>query len=412
MSRKLADWLKYIEAVHTAEIALGLDRVGMVAARLDLLEPTCPVITIGGTNGKGSCVAGLEAIYRAAGYKVAAFTSPYLLRLNEEIRVDRIEATDAAICEALAAIEAARGDIPLTVFEFKTLAALWLFSRQNQPDVMLLEVGLGGRLDAVNIIAADVAIVASIAIDHADRLGATRELIAREKAGIFRPGKPAVCGEIAPPETLLQHAVETGTPLYRVGEAFHYREQPGSWEWQSEKNHFTGLPRPPLLLQNMATVLMAVELLQARLPVARAAIDQALATVTLTGRMQIIPGEITQILDVSHNPAAAAQLAEKLRTLPCQGKTIAVFAMLGDKDITATVQEISAEVDEWYVAPLAVKRGATAAMLTGAIAKAGVEAVKVFDAIATAYEAAMQSALVGDRVVVFGSFYTVAAVLA
>jgi dihydrofolate synthase/folylpolyglutamate synthase len=409
----LSEWIKYVESVHTAEIELGLDRVGTVAERLNLLQLDCPVIIIGGTNGKGSCVAGLEAIYMAAGYKVAAFTSPYLIRLNEEVRINREEATDQDLCAAFEKIEAVRGDVALTVFEYKTLAALSIF-KQSQPDVILLEVGLGGRLDAVNILNADVAIVSSVAIDHADRLGATRELISREKAGIFRAGKPAVCGDYFPPRPLLQYAHSENVPLFCQGEdfSFHHEEEESDWGWQSKKTRYMNLPLPKLLLQNMSTVLMAIELLQEKLPVARAAIDTAFATVTLPGRMEVLPGNVTRIFDVSHNPAAAELLAEKLKSLPCAGKTHVVFSMLADKDIVGTVRMIKESVDEWYIAALPVKRGTPVDILEEALAKADVKNIKSYRDVSHAYHAAMDEAKIGDRIVVFGSFYTVAAVMA
>jgi dihydrofolate synthase/folylpolyglutamate synthase len=409
--KTLAEWLKYIESVHSVEIELGLARVGILAARLNLLKPDCPVILIGGTNGKGSCVAGLEAIYIAAGYAVAAFTSPYLLRLNEEVRINRQEAEDADFCNAFEKIEAVRGDIPLTVFEYKTLAALEIFQKAK-PDVMLLEVGLGGRLDAVNIIDADVAIVSSVAVDHADRLGATRELISREKAGIFRAGKPAVCGDLLPPRPLLQYAYSENVPLFCQGVDFSFTQANATWGWQSKKTQYADLPLPTLLLQNMATVLMAVELLQEKLPVQRKAIDEALASVKLPGRMEVLPGDVTQVFDVSHNPAAAELLAEKLKLLPCQGKTLAVFSMLADKDIVGTVQVIKDRIDDWYIAALPVKRGTPIDILEEALTKAEVKNSKTYHDVIHAYHAAMLDAKTGDRVVVFGSFYTVAAVMA
>jgi dihydrofolate synthase/folylpolyglutamate synthase len=408
--KTLSEWVDYIASVHTADIALGLDRVSVVAERLSVLNPSCPVIMVAGTNGKGSCVAGLLAIYRAEGYLVAAFTSPYLIRLNEEFKVNGLEVSDADLCHAFASIEAVRGDTLLTVFEFKTLAALIIFKKAD-PDVMLLEVGLGGRLDAVNIINADVSVVTSIAIDHADRLGDTRELIGYEKAGIFRKDKPAVCGDFLPPLSVKNYANEVGTTLYCQGVDFSFQQKNSTWGWRSSTTHYENLPRPVLTLQNMSTVLMTVELLQKKLPVNRLAIDNAFKEVSLAGRIEIFPGDITQIFDVSHNPAAAELLAEKLKTLSCSGKTYAVFSMLADKDILGTLQVMKDVIDDWFVAPLGVKRGASIETLELALKKADIKNITSLADIPTAFDIALLNAKLGDRVVVFGSFYTVASSL-
>jgi dihydrofolate synthase/folylpolyglutamate synthase len=408
--KTLAEWCAYIATVHALPMELGLTRVREVARRLKVLTPSASVITVGGTNGKGSCVAGLEAVYRAAGFRTGAFTSPYLLRLNEEIRVAGVAVDDDAFCTAFGRIEAARGDIVLTVFEFNTLAALLIF-QEAQVDVLLLEVGLGGRLDAVNIIDADVAVVTSIAIDHALWLGDTRELIGCEKAGIFRSGKPVVCGDFSPPQTLLQAARALDAPLYCQSQDFHFAPHQNSWVWQSQKNAFADLPLTSLALQNMATVLMTVELLQQRLAVSRQAIDTGLQQVKLTARIQVLTGDITQIFDVAHNPAAAQWLADKLKILFCGGKTRAVFSMLADKDIGATLQVIKNYIDEWHIAALPVARGASLEILQHAFQQEKITSLKSYADVAQAYQAAFSTSKTGDRVVVFGSFYTVAAVI-
>jgi dihydrofolate synthase / folylpolyglutamate synthase len=406
----LEEWVSYISSLHTVAIELGLERVKAVAERMGLLEPGCAVISIAGTNGKGSCVAGLEAVYLAAGYRVGAFTSPYLLRLNEEIRIQGKEIDDDTFCQAFSEIEAARGEISLTPFEFNTLAALKIF-KQSALDIMLLEVGLGGRLDAVNIIDADLAVVTSIAIDHADWLGNTRELIAREKAGVFRAGKPVVCGDASPPQSLLNIAKELGAPLFCQKKDFRFTQQKNTWDWASEKTCYENLPLTVLALQNMATVMMAVEVMQTQLPVTRAAIDQALLKVELPARIQIIPGKVTKIFDVSHNPAAAEFLANKLQTIPCTGKTRAVFSMLVDKDIVGTIQVMKNLIDDWYIAALPVQRGTAIGMLQETFRKAKVEKVKSHPDIVRAYQSALDDSKDGDRVIVFGSFYTVAGVI-
>jgi dihydrofolate synthase/folylpolyglutamate synthase len=407
----LAEWVSFISKVHAQEMELGLERVKEVAARLGLLSPRCPVITIGGTNGKGSCVAGLEAVYRSQGYNVAAFTSPYLIRLNEEIRISGKEASDEDFCAAFAKINTARGEIPLTIFEFNTLAALEIF-HNAAIDVILLEVGLGGRLDAVNIIDADLAIVSSIALDHVHVLGDTRDLIAIEKAGIFRADRPAVSGDFDPPLSLLQRAEEIKAHLYCQARDFHFTENENSWDWQSPRVTYQHLPLPSLALQNMSTVLMAVEFLQSKLPVTRQALDEAFKTVTLLGRIQIFAGAVTQIFDVSHNPAAASLLAKQLSAIPCAGKTHAVFSMLADKDIVGTVQAINELVDDWYIAALPVPRAAPLSILQESFFKAKLDKqIKAYPDVAQAYQAAIDAAKSGDRIVVFGSFYTVAEVI-
>lgn len=399
----LSSWLDWIGSVHNKEIDLGLDRIHHVADRLGLLTPTCKVIIVGGTNGKGSVVAGLEAIYLAAGYRVGAFTSPYLFVHNEEVRLNGTQADDDSFCRAFEMIESARADVSLTPFEYHTLAALIIFA-EAKLDVMILEVGLGGRLDAVNVMNADASIVTSIGIDHVDWLGDTREKIAVEKAGIFRKGKPAICGDDLPPATLIESARAIGANFYQQGKDFQFEEFPDHWSWQQLKN----LPRNHLLTQNMSTVLMAVTLLQPLLPVSEDAIRQGLKNATLPGRIQIVTGPVTEIYDVSHNPHAAAVLAKRLHTMPCAGKTFAVFSMLNDKDIAGTIAAMRNVMDEWFIAPLTGKRAATLEKLQASFTD---ETVNCADTIKDAYQAACQRARPGDRIIIFGSFYTVAAVM-
>jgi dihydrofolate synthase/folylpolyglutamate synthase len=407
----LTQWCAYIATVHELPMQLGLERVREVASRLNLLEPSASVITVVGTNGKGSTVAGLEAIYIAQGYKVGAFTSPYLLRLNEEIRVQGEEIDDARLCAAFERIETARKEITLTVFEFNTLAALLIF-KAAQSDVIILEVGLGGRLDAVNIIDADVAVVTSIAIDHAALLGATRELIAGEKAGIFRHAKPVVCGDFSPPETLRARAHALSAPFFCAKEDFHFHATAEAWGWKSKKNHFENLPLPSLALQNMSTVLMTVEVMQARLPVTRATLDSAFKKIKLPGRVQVLPGAVTKIFDVAHNPAAVQFLAEKIALQKFSGKTHAVFSMLADKDIRGALQEIKHLIDAWHIAELSTARAAPLDKIRAALAAENIEAVMEYADIAAAYASALALTRAGDCVIVFGSFYTVAVVYA
>lgn len=401
----LNEWLNKIQSIHVIGMDLSLERVAEVAKRLNITKPTCPVITIAGTNGKGSCVAGLEAIYRTAGYKVGTFTSPILFRHNEYIRIDGKELSDTTFCEAFVQIERLRGDITLTPFEFNALAAFYIFTH-SPLDVWLLEVGLGGRYDATNVIDADIAIVTSIGIDHVEWLGDTREKIAYEKAGIFRNNKPAICGDIDPPQTLMDYAQQIQARLFCQQQQFGFTKQASNWSWWSEKNKFEHLPLTKLALQNMSTVLMAVELLQDKLPVTLLTLETALATVDLTGRIQVFPGKISNILDVSHNPASAKFLANWLAENPCSGKTRAVFSMLGDKDIAGTIEVIQDFIDEWYVFTLATKRAATKAQLLDSFQ----QKVKknFYDSACEAYKAAHQASREFDRVIVFGSFHTVA----
>ncbi len=408
--KHIQDWLGWIKSHHKKTMDLGLERVAKVAERLNLLQPNCPVITVAGTNGKGSCVAGLEAIYLAAGYRVGAFTSPYLFRINEEIRIQGKEIGDEKLCQAFACIEKALDDVTLTPFEFITLAALAIFQQANL-DICILEVGLGGRLDAVNIINADVAVVASIAIDHADVLGDTREAIAREKAGIFRAHKPAVCGDFSPPNTLIDYAREINAPLFCQEKEFYFRREETSWSWRSKKKHFENLSLPTIALQNMATVLMAIELLQSKLNVNRHAIDVGLTKINLPGRIQVIPGDITRIFDVSHNPAAAEFLATYLRENNQAKKTRAVFSMLVDKDILGTILVMKELIDEWHIAPLPVERGTPINKLAACFQAAKIKNFSEHASVADAYQAAMTKSKSNEQVVVFGSFYTVAAAI-
>lgn len=406
----LSSWLDWIGSVHNKEIDLGLERIREVAGRLGLLTPSSRVIIVGGTNGKGSVVAGLEAIYLAAGYRVGAFTSPYILVHNEEVRVNGTQANDVSFCRAFEIIESARAGVSLTPFEYHTLAALIIFAESNL-DLIILEIGLGGRLDAVNVIDGDLSIITSIGIDHIEWLGDTREKIAVEKAGIYRKDKPGICGDANPPTTLLASALAIGVKLYQQGVDFQFTETPDSWSWQTNDIQFQDLPRNQLLTQNMSTVLMAVAVMQPLLPVKEEAIRRGLQQVTLMGRIQIIDGPITRIFDVSHNPASAEPLAKRLSTLPCAGKTYAVFSMLHDKDITGTIEVIRNNIDEWFVGPLTGNRATSLNMLKKIFLDTGITSVHFSESITAAYENACRHAKHGDRIIIFGSFYTVAAIM-
>ena len=412
----LREWLSYLETLHPKPIALGLERVQQVYERL-ALRFACPVIVVGGTNGKGSTCALLEAMLTAAGYRVGLYTSPHLLRYNERVRIGGVDATDEALTRALQAVEAARGDVSLTYFEFGTLAALWLFA-QSALDALVLEVGLGGRLDAVNIIDADVAIVTTVAIDHVDFLGPTREDIGREKAGIFRAGRTAICADRGPPSSLLAHASAIGARLLRIGVDFDCTDEASQWRYRGPGGARYGLPHPALRgsyqLANAATALCAVDELRQRLPVAMGAVRDGLQHVSLSGRLQVLPGRPTTVLDVAHNPHAASALADALGGMGFHPETWGVFAIMGDKDIAAVVRAMKPRIDRWLIASLPPPRGATGPQLARELGAAGVAdaAVRIFERPEDAYAFACESAGEADRIVVFGSFLTVAAALA
>lgn len=402
----LDDWLKYIASIHSKSMDLGLERVKEVAQRLGVLKPRPVVIIVGGTNGKGTTVAALEAIYSQQGYQVGCFTTPYLFKHNEQVRINQKDVEDELFIQAFEKVEAARENISLTQFEFNTLAALSIF--QLHPlDVILLEVGLGGRLDATNIIDADLAIVTSISIDHTEWLGMTVESIGREKAGIFRRDTPAICGDPKPPQTLLEYAKNLGTILYRVNIDYHYSEN-ANWSWESQKNKFQGLPINALPTQNMATALMAIELMQSKLAASEDSIRQGLKNLTLPGRMQMKLGLVTEILDVAHNQASIALLAHRLVKLSTTGKTYAVFSMLADKDIHIAIEQMRHLIDHWYVGEIKYERRASLNQLKDTFAQQKIGNVEFFESVKLAHEAAQKCAVPGDRIIIFGSFHTLA----
>jgi dihydrofolate synthase/folylpolyglutamate synthase len=422
----LEDWLTWQETLHSTEIELGLERTAEVLTRLKLNHPNFTLITVAGTNGKGSSVAMLEAILLAAGYQVGSYTSPHLLQYNERIKLNGEPVNDAMLCAAFERIDQARlkaPEISLSYFEFGTLAAIDILHRSGV-DIAILEVGLGGRLDAVNVLDADVALITALDVDHPDWLGADRETIAREKAGIMRAGRPAVCADPLPPASLLKHAAELGTPLSLIQRDFFITQQDVQqdvqWDWQGADQVWRGLPLPALpgafQLHNAAGMLAALEALAGKYPVDRAAICQGLRSVRLPGRFQVLPGMPVRILDVAHNAQSAQALAENLQRLPCRGRTHMVFSMLADKDIATVTAHLKPLVDCWYLAPLEVPRAASLPQLQAALQG---EVVTVFDNVVLAYKAAYQAACNAaletseneDRIVVCGSFHTVAAVL-
>ncbi|MGY3868880.1 bifunctional tetrahydrofolate synthase/dihydrofolate synthase [Aeromonas crassostreae] len=404
-SRSLVDWLSYLEQIHPVNIDMGLTRVGEVARRMGLTRLPGKVLTVAGTNGKGSSCAMAASILMAAGYRAGVYSSPHLLRFTERVRVNGQELADSEHCAAFAEVEAARGEIALTFFEFATLAALWLF-RRHAPDVVLLEVGLGGRLDATNVVESDVAMITSIALDHCDWLGDTREAVAVEKAGVYRAGKPAISGEPHPPVTIASEAARIKASLRQVGIDFRGDEHQGDWDYHGQ-HHWLGLPKPALPLMNAVTVLAALESLG--LPLPEPAIREGLANARLAGRMQRLQHEPLVIVDVAHNPHSAAYLASQLRQIPCQGRRLAVVGMLKDKDMAGSLAELDGLIDHWYLASLTGPRGATAALLADAL---GQDGAAQYDAVSEAYRQALADASPSDMVIVFGSFYTVADILA
>lgn len=402
-------WLDYISQLHPKEMDLGLTRVNAVAQRLGCMTFLCPVITVTGTNGKGSCVKFLEEIYLAAGYQVGAFTSPHLMQFNERIRINNQYVSDQDLIQAFAIVEKTRGEISLSFFEFTFLAALILF--QKTPlQVLILEVGLGGRLDAVNIIDADVAVVTTIHLDHLDWLGPDRSSIAKEKAGIFRQGRAVICGEPNPPDTLKAAAQQLQCRWYGLDEQFFFRTQEQEvWEWRSPHKILQNLPALQLKHQNASTSLMVVEALQDRLPVAKGAIRAGLAKAKLMGRFEkVMVKGVCCYLDVAHNPEGASWLAAQLSRVSKGKSLIAVFSMLGDKDIANTIKYLLDYIESWYVAELPVKRAATLERLRTDLGKLGL-ICRSFDSISLALATAIKTAKVQNRdVVVFGSFSTVA----
>ena len=412
-SKTLPQWLAHLETAHPTTIDMGLTRVTQVKNAMNLV-PSCPVIIVGGTNGKGSTCAFLSHIYTAAGYKVGMLTSPHLLRFNERIAINNQPVSDEDIVAAFERIEAARGDVSLTYFEFNTLAAVDIF-RLHQVDVMILEVGLGGRLDAVNVFDADCAIVTSVDLEHQTYLGDTVEQIAKEKAGIFRAGKPAIFGQDPAPHSLGQHAKNIGAKLLQLNHQFSYLTRIDSWQWQANNGSLKiDLPLPALQgtfqLNNAACAVAAVQIMRQQLPVSNEALAQGIAQAQNTARFQIIQRQPEIILDVAHNPHAARALASSLNALPAK-RTLAVFSILADKDSDAVINTLQGSIDEWYIAPLDLPRGMTLTALTAKLKKHNIQTIHPYNTIQAAYTAALSQVTENDRIIVFGSFHTVAEVL-
>ena len=414
--KTLQDWLDFCERLHPVSIDMGLERVREVAERL-ALRFECPVITVAGTNGKGSTCAMLEAILLQAGYRTGVYTSPHLVHFEERCRLSGQSASAQALVEAFAAVETARGEVSLTYFEFSTLAILWLMSRENL-DAVILEVGLGGRLDAVNVVDADCAVITSIDLDHTAILGPDRESIGREKAGIMRTGRPVVVSDPVPPQSVLDQAQALGADLWRFGRDFNFSGDKQQWSWAGRGRRYSGMAYPALRganqLVNASGVLAALDALRARIPVTAQAVRNGLAMVELPGRFQIVPGQPTLVLDVAHNPHSVAALAENLDAMGFYPTTHAVMGAMADKDLLPMLQRLGPLVDRWYFTDLPLPRAATAAQLQQAWQAQNTRkdvAASLHPDPQAALQAAVAAADPADRIIVFGSFYTVGGVL-
>lgn len=429
----LQQWLSWQETLHSSEIELGLDRVRQVYQRLHSTPFSIPVISVAGTNGKGSSVAMLESIYSQAGYRVGSYTSPHLFKYNERIRINQESVDDTTLCESFERIDVARQQmakshtdeaISLTYFEFGTLAAFDIFHHadvEERIDVIILEVGLGGRLDVVNLIDADVALITSIGLDHTAWLGNTREEIGFEKAGIMRANQPVVCSDIDMPQSIHKHAQDIEASLYRIGHEYAYQLGLLDWQWSDANSLRTALPRPALIgnhqYQNAAGVLKVISLLSSRLPVTQAHTRQGLMDVRVDGRCQIIPGKYTLILDVAHNPDSVECLAqiikEMLKTNLAQNKVTHVHALLGmmkDKDLAESLKPLSKVVNEWSIVKAPIERAAEPKILADIVSDFQPNSVTIYKDISKAFHLMQSSAKNDDILVVFGSFYTVAAI--
>jgi dihydrofolate synthase/folylpolyglutamate synthase len=412
MPRTLAEWLDYQQRVHPRSMDFTLERIRTVLARLGVDRPRVPVVTVAGTNGKGSVTATLDAVLRASGRRVGLYTSPHLVRYTERIRVDGREIDEGVLVETFERVEAARGDVTLTFFEYATATALLAFADAGV-EALVLEVGLGGRLDAVNAIDPDVAVVVSIGLDHCEYLGTTVEQIGAEKAGIFRAGRPAICGSREMPASVQRHAEAIGAVLERLGAEFDVEYAPdGTWTWRRGSVEFAGLPPSALpgrvQYANAATALAALAA-GGWLP-PREAVERGLRGVTLAGRFQVVPGAVDWIFDVAHNEASAAVLASNLRERPVQGRTLWLVGLLRDKDGAAIARAIAPAAqpgDDWCAVALGGERGASAADTAAALRAVAGDAIAQVPTVEEACGRAAALARPGDRIVTFGSFHTV-----
>jgi dihydrofolate synthase/folylpolyglutamate synthase len=413
----LNDWLQRLEVLHPKKIDLSLERIRSVLHTLALARPPYRVLTVGGTNGKGSCVALLDSMYRHGAYRVGAYTSPHLWRFNERIRVDGVDADDATLVALFERIDRARGATTLSYFEFATVAALLYFADRGA-DLAVLEVGLGGRLDAVNAVDADLALIASVAIDHTNWLGSTREAIGFEKAGILRPGRPAILGERDPPQSVLDHAAAIGAVVWRAGIDFDlHRHADAGWDYRGAGLVLADLPPSALpgerQYDNAAACVAATEALRDTLPLDPDSIAAALRDLQLPGRLQrVVIDGVEWVFDVAHNPAAAAGLAAELARSPASGRTFAVVGLMADKDIGGVLAPFDGLVDEWLLTRADSERAAETSMLAAALAGCRAAVVSSSDGPAQTGSIAATRAARGDRIVVFGSFQVVGPVMA
>ncbi len=413
--KTLQDWLSYISHLHNKRVDLGLEKVRLMIKKLNISFP-CPVFIVGGTNGKGSVCGFLEAALRSAGYKTALHTSPHLLNFNERARLNGKFVSDEILIKYFELVEAHRDGLALSYFEFTLLAILKWF-QDEKPDAVILEIGLGGRLDAVNTMEPTVATITSIGIDHTSYLGNTREEIAWDKAHIYRPGKPAICGDIRPPQTLIDYAKEINANLLIAGQDFKFTCKDGCWNYAGPAWNLEALPLPAMRghyqIYNAAAAIATLEAQRERLPITRQNIEHALKSVQLTGRFQTVSKNPELVVDVGHNPHAARELAKSLNFYPVKGKTRAVFGMLKDKDRASVCRIMKDSVDQWYVADLGSIRGGKAEDLAAFLIAAGVpaEKIKSFNSVNNALQNARKDSSEIDRIIAFGSFLTVTEIL-
>lgn len=414
----LNDWLSHLEKAHPTVIELGLQRVGAVKDRMGI-QFSCPIIIVGGTNGKGSTCAMLESILMQGGYKVGLYTSPHLIHFNERARINGVSVPDQKFVDAFSQVEMARQEISLSYFEFTMLGCTQIFA-QAKLDVVILEVGLGGRLDAVNIFDADVAIITSVDIDHVEYLGHTREAIGFEKAGIFRTDRAAICADPLPPQTLIDHAREIDADLWLFGRDFNYSGDKQQWNYAGRQQRRNSLAYPSLRganqLLNACAALAALEVLKDRLPLGAQEIRTGLVMIDLPGRFQVLPGNPTVILDVAHNPHAAATLHQNLANMGFHPYTYAVFGAMQDKDIAGIISQLKTQIDHWCLTDLPLPRAATGKYIEKLLIEQNVledseKTIQCFDNPANAYTYAVSKAGENDRIAVFGSFLTVAGVI-
>jgi len=407
----LKGWLDWQESLHPLAIDLGLERAAQVFKALNPNAIKPPTITVAGTNGKGSCIAYLETIYKTEGYRVGAYSSPHILKYNERIKIDGEPVSDELICDAFARIESVRGNTSLSYFEFGTLAALDIFWRSDV-DIQLLEVGLGGRLDAVNIVTPDVSLISSIGIDHVSFLGNTREAIGREKAGIFRTKTPAIISDPNPPQSLLLSATDKGANIFCINKDYGYKRQTATWNWFAGDQQINQLPEPGLKgehqYRNASAAILAVQMLAENLPVSNSSFRNGLKNTHLLGRFQLINDKIPILLDVGHNVEAVRTLVEYINmTFP--GKRIhAIFSMLKDKDIAGVIEIMNPVIYDWFFAPLANPRATSENNMREIFSNIGVTRVSFgFTGFTDAFNAAKHQSLDNDLLLVFGSFFLV-----